>query len=324
MRMRTLLLAAGLAGAAAGAACLGPYQIIGQALDTTISLGDQPTWIQATPEKTTLIVFAAADGGFSAPFTLTTVARDQSSEILTGSYFFNGNEVTLSATQKYVWQQQYNLPVTQRTGTQRFDIDAGVTYGYARDGGVLTLTGDPPLGSFAYFPEALAGLKATTEPEAECVLRVFQLTVISSETRILGFNGPGIIQYTTPATFNGTLSGTLTISVESLLSPNVTITYQNLADFSGWVVDGTQYTPTDLGGNGSTLRTVAFRMSADPGDGGAPATILSGQVDYNLLLVSGTPSGGTYTLTTDGGPTFPLSYQVATVMDVTACVMTPR
>ena len=323
MRIRTLLLAAGLVGAG-GLACLGPYQIIGQALDTTISLGDQPTWIQTTPEKTTLIVFAAADGGFTAPFTLTTVARDQSSMILTGTYFFNGNEVTLTANQKYVWQQQYSLPVTQRTGTQRFDIDAGATYGYVRDGGVLTLTGDPPLGSFAYFPEALAGLKATTEPEAECVLRVFQLSVISSETRILGFNGPAIIQYTTPATFNGTLSGTLNIGVDSLLSPNVTITYQNFADFSGFVLNGTQYTPTNLNGDGATIRAVDFRMTAAAADGGAPVTIISGQVGYDLVLSSGTPSGGTYNLSTDGGPTFPLSYQVATVMDVTPCVATPR
>jgi len=323
MRTRLLLLGAALV-VAATASCLGPYQIIGQALDTTISLGDQPTWIQATPEKTTLIVFAAADGGFSAPFTLTTVARDQSATILAGSYFFNGNEVTLTANEKYVWQQQYNLPVTQRTGCQRFDIDAGSTYGYVRDGGVITLTGDPPLGSFAYFPEALAGLQATTEPEAECVLRVFQLTVISSETRVVGFNGPSLIQYTTPATFNGTLSGSLNVSVESLLSPNVTISYTNFADFSGWVINGTQYTPTNLSGDGQTLQTIYFRMSAAPPDGGPSETIISGQVGYDLLLSGGTPSGGTYNLTLDGGPTFPLSYQVATVMDVTACVATPR
>jgi hypothetical protein len=288
MRTRSLLLGAGIL-AAASASCLGPYQIIGQALDTTISLGDQPTWIQATPEKTTLIVFAAADGGASAPFTLTTVARDQSATILAGSYFFNGNEVTLTANLKYVWQQQYNLPVTQRTGCQRFNIDAGATYGYVHDGGVITLTGDPPLGSFAYFPEALAGLQATTEPEAECVLRVFQLTVISSETRVIGFNGPSLIQYTTPATFNGTLSGTLDVSVD-----------------------------------GKTLQAIDFRMTAAPADGGPPVTIISGQVGYDLVLSGGTPSGGTYNLTVDGGPTFPLSYQVATVMDVTACVPTPR
>lgn len=49
------------------AACLGPYQIIGQELDPTVSLGNQPTWIQATPEQTTLIVFASADGGFRLP-----------------------------------------------------------------------------------------------------------------------------------------------------------------------------------------------------------------------------------------------------------------
>jgi hypothetical protein len=324
VRRRTLHVAAGLLALSAGAACLGPYAILGQALDQTISLGDQPTWIQATPEQTTLIVFAAADGGFSAPFTLTTIARDQSTVILAGSYHFDGNQVILNSTLRYVLRNQYNLPVTQRDGAQRFDIDAGSTYLYSRDGGILTLDGSPSLGSFAYFPDALVGLKATSQTEAECVMRVFELTILSSETRILGFNGPAIIQYTSPASFNGTLAGSVNINVESLLKPNTTLDYQSFIDFSGFRVDGIQYTITDLDGNGNTTNTVYFRMTIDPADGSGPQTLIAGQVGYDLGLVSGTPSSGTYTLTVDAGQSFPMSYDVINTMDVTPCVSTPH
>jgi hypothetical protein len=310
-----------------GASCLGPYQIIGQELDPTVSLGDQPTWIQVTPEQTTLLVFAAPDGGTSAPFTLTTIARDQSAVILTGTYFATATTVTLDSTLRYVLANEYNLKVTDRDGAQRFDVDGGATYTTDLDGGILTLTGSPSLGSFLSFQTALANLQATTQDEADCVLRVFQLSVISSETRILGFNGPAIIQYTNPATFNGVLSGDISISVQSLFKPNTTLTYQNFSDFSGFVLDGTQYSQTDLSGDGFISNTVAFQMKRDPGDGGSE-TVISAQVGYgstdgsppSILLNAGTPSGGSYQLSVDGGTSFLVGFDVLNTIDVTACV----
>ena len=320
-----------LLAAAAGVACLGPYQIIGQELSPTISLGDQPTWIQATPEQTTLLVFAVADGGLSAPFTLTTIARNQAAVIYTGSYFASPTEVTLNSNLKYVLANQYDIPVTQRTGSQRFDIDAGATYTRVIDGGILTLTGNPPLGSFVAFPAALANLKATNQAEADCLMRVFQLTAISSEARILGFNGAAIIQYTNPATFSGVLTGSVHIDVESLLKPNTTLVYSNYSDFAGFLIDGSQYSQTNLSGDGHMSSVMAFRMTTDPGDGGPPVTVIAGDVGYgnaagtppSLILVAGTPSGGGYALTVDGGATFLVGYDVVNTMDVTPCVTTP-
>ncbi len=314
------------------AACLGPYQIIGQELDKTISLGDQPTWIQATPLQTTLLVFATPDGGVSAPFTLTTIARDQSTVIYAGDYIATATQVTLNSKLKYVLKNQNNLPVTSRDGAQRFDVDAGATYSSTLDGGILTLTGSPSLGSFVAFPQALAHLKATTQAEADCLLRVYDLTAISSETRILGFNGPAIIQYTTEAGFNGVLSGDVNISVESLFNPNVTLNYQNFSDFSGFVMDGTQFTKTDLSGNGYVSNTIAFSMTLPSSDGGVPQPVISGVVGYGnadgsqptVLITTGTPTGGSYTLSIDGGASFLVAYDVLFTMDVTACVLTPQ
>ncbi len=317
---------------AVGAACLGPYQIIGQELDPTVSLGNQPTWIQATPEQTTLLVFAAPDGGTTAPFTLTTIARNQAAVILTGTYYATATQVFLSSTLRYVLDNEYNLPVTSRDGALRFDIDAGATYTTSLDGGILTLTGTPSLGSFASFPVALANLQATNQDEADCLLRVFQLTVISSEARILGFNGPAIIQYTNPATFNGVLSGVVNIGVQSLFKPNTTLTYQQFSDFAGFVLDGSQYSQTDLSGDGYISSTVAFGMTRDPNDGGPLESVIEGQVGYgnadgsppSILLVAGTPSGGSYQLSIDGGASFLVGFDVLNTIDVTACVSTPQ
>jgi hypothetical protein len=331
MRHASPILVAALLAAAAGVACLGPYQIIGQELSPTISLGEQPTWIQATPELTTLLVFAVADGGITAPFTLTTIARNQSTVIYTGTYFATPTEVTLNSTLKYVLNNQNDIPVTQRTGSQRFDVDAGATYARVIDGGILTLTGSPSLGSFVAFPTALAGLRATNQAEAECLMLVYELSVLSSETRILGFNGASIIQYTNPATFSGVLTGSVNINVESLLNPNVNIVYSNYSDFSGFFLDGNQYTVTNLSGDGHVSSVVDFRMMASPPDGGAPETVISGSVGYgnpagsppSILIAEGTPSGGSYLLSVDGGASFLLSYTVLNDIDVTGCVVTP-
>ena len=330
MKQLRILLALALVGFAVG--CLGPYQIIGQELDPTVSLGDQPTWIQATPEGTTLLVFATPDGGLTAPFTLTTIARDQSTIIYTGTYAATATQVTLNSTLKYVLQNQNNLPVTSRDGAQRYNVDAGATYTSTLDGGILTLTGTPALGSFVSFPQALAHLKATNQAEAECLLRVYDLTAISSESRILGFNGPAIIQYTTEAGFNGVLSGDVNISVESLFNPNVTLNYQNFSDFSGFVLNGIQYTNTDLSGNGHLSNTIGFSMTSPSTDGGAPVQVISGTVGYGnadgspptVLISTGTPSAGDYTLSIDGGASFLIAYDVLFTMDVTACVSTPQ
>jgi hypothetical protein len=329
MKRVPLVVATGLA---LSAACLGPYQIIGQELDPTISLGDQPTWIQATPSQTTLIVFAAADGGITAPFTLTTIAKDQTAVILTGTYSATATQIFMQSTLKYVLTNEYSIPVTSRDGAQRFDVDAGATYTTSLDGGVLTLTGTPALGSFISFGAALANLQATNQAEADCLMRVFQLTAISSETRILGFNGPAIIQYTNPATFNGVLTGTVNIGVQSLFSPNTTLDYQQFSDFSGFVLDGSQYSQTDLSGNGYISSAVGFQMTNTPTDGGAPVSVIAGNVVYgnsdgsppSILLVSGTPSGGSYQLSVDGGASFLVGFDVVNSMDITSCVSTPQ
>jgi hypothetical protein len=314
------------------AACLGPYQIIGQELDPTVSLGNQPTWIQATPEQTTLIVFASADGGVSAPFTLTTIARNQSVVILAGTYSATASSITMQSSLKYVLNNQYNLPVTSRDGAMRYDVDAGATYGTSLDGGILTLTGTPPLGSFASFTTALANLQATNQDQADCLMRVYQLTALSSETRILGFNGPAIIQYTNPATFNGILAGSVTISVDSLFNPDTTLAYQQYSDFTGFVLDGSQGTQTDLSGNGYLFNAINFQMSSPPPDGGPPQTVISGSVLYGnpdgspptIGIIAGTPSSGGYQVSVDGGATFLVGYDVVNTMDVTACVSTPQ
>jgi len=319
-------------GLALGAACLGPYQIIGQELDPTVSLGNQPTWIQATPSQTTLIVFAASDGGVTAPFTLTTIARDQSAVILTGTYSATATQITLQSALKYVLTNEYSISVVKRDGAQRFAVDAGASYTTSLDGGVLTLTGTPPLGSFVTFGSALANLQATNQAQADCLLRVFQVSVISSETRILGFNGPAIIQYTNPATFNGVLTGSVNIGVQSLFTPNTTLLYTQFSDFTGFVMDGSQYSQTDTSGNGYISSAVRFQMTNTPTDGGPPDTIIAANVVYgnadgsppSVRLLAGTPSGGSYQLSVDGGASFLVGFDVLNTIDITACVSTPQ
>lgn len=252
--------------------------------------------------------------------------------ILAGTYSATSTSITMQSSLKYVLENQNNIPVTSRDGAMRFNVDAGATYGTTLDGGILTLTGTPPLGSFVPFTSALANLQATNQDQADCLMRVYDLTALSSQARILGFNGPAIIQYTTPATFNGVLQGSVGVSVESLFKPNTTLDYQQYSDFSGFILDGSQGTQTDLSGNGYLFNAINFQMSSPPADGGPVQTIISGSVLYGLAdgspptitIAAGTPASGDYQVSVDGGQTFLVSYDVINTMDVTACVSTPQ
>ena len=117
---------------------------------------------------------------------------------------------------------------------------------------------------------ALSRLGTAGATAAACFFQAFNVTVVSSQVRILGFNSAAIVQYTSPATFAGEASGNLVISLTNLLSPLTDVTYGSFSDFPEMVVDGTQMTKVNLSGNGFMYGTLDFTFLPVDADGVLP------------------------------------------------------
>ncbi|MBS2022374.1 MAG: hypothetical protein JST92_08190, partial [Deltaproteobacteria bacterium] len=147
---------------------------------------------------------------------------------------------------------------------------------------------------------------------AECSLRFAQLAILLSQARVPGFGGPSSIQYTTPATFKGTLEGTLVVNVDGLFNPRTTLTYTNFTDYGGFTLDRTIITQTDSGGNGTLFSAVAPTYTkagaAQPLWAG---TITFGQEDGSgdtLTLAGGVVTGGKYHVDDSSGGHYVFPY----------------
>ena len=126
----------------------------------------------------------------------------------------------------------------------------------------------------------------------------------TSQVRIPGFGGSSILQYSTPATFVGELSGTVRIGVSSILSPLTEIDDAGYADLAGAGVAGLQSTKVNISGNGYMYGTLDFVFR--PVDPLAPVTGtvsygVSGGGEDSIQLTAGLVTGGGYQVAVDGG-----------------------
>jgi hypothetical protein len=184
-------------------------------------------------------------------------------------------------------------------------VDEPLALVASRSGAQLTLTGDAPLaGSYLALEVALARVGVSTARDAACAFHVANLAVVSSEVRILGFGGPGMTQYSTPATFVGVVSGSVRVEEHGLFTSTTNITYSGFSDFPGVVIDGTQNTVADASGNGHMWGDVQLALAP-----AAPAPAVTGTIGYgvqagggnSIVISGGVAGGGHYEVTLGGG-----------------------
>jgi hypothetical protein len=283
------------------------------------------TWLRSTPEGTEIVLLGRPDptdvvlAERPACYGHGFVAHDSSTTFEFGSYTLDeeGKGVALHSVE-YVFAYQIDRSVLSRDGSIRTDLGNAIQeiLSISKDGDdvILSLDGAPMrMRSVGALVEAL---DVTTQEGADNVFRLYNLPLFTSQARLLGFGSGSMTQYVdTTAEFRGAVRNRFTVSVESFLDPNTHISYYQLEDLSGIVIDGLQHTYVDTGGDGHMGGTLSFLMSDARSSTGAE---IRGRLDYSTLEIdNGVAAGGTYTLTIDGvGDPYIISYKLAADIDL--------
>lgn len=283
------------------------------------------TWLRSTEDGTEIVLLGRADPtaevepGRDACFGHGFVAHDGSTLFDFGSYTLDDEGKGTAVHQlEYELTYQPELSILDRDGAFRTDLAAPVArrIQITRDGSGILLTLDDATHHMTSLGEVVEAVDVTTQAGAEDVFRLFNLPLLTSQARLLGFGSAGMTQYVgLTAEFGGTVRSRFTVSVASLLNPDTTISYFQFEDLTGVVIDGIQLTDVDTSGNGSMSGILSFVMR---GTGGATDAVIRGGLDYDGLQIGdGFAAGGGYTLTIDGVATpYALSYQLATDVDL--------
>jgi hypothetical protein len=301
----------------------GPYTQLAQKLDVTNRIvGD--TWIAvAGSDRSELRVLLVGkpDGNGVAPFSFTSMSGLPAATTLQGTWTEVGSDVTVRVAHTYIMPDERSTSPLNRIGSHRDDTPRTIQVTVTRAAGQLAVAGDPGLaGTYVGLAVALGRLGTTTERDAACAYQVVSLGVKSSEARILGFGGAGMLQYQNAETFVGTVGGSVRVSLSGYLHNTTRIEYASFEDLGGVVVSGPQITDANTAGNGHMSGVVTFAFtpaSPDP----VAASRITGTIDYGgagnpsdaVQISGGNPAGGFYVTAIDGGGTAKVTAVAVTV-----------
>jgi hypothetical protein len=327
---------AATACALAVAAC-GPYADVGQKLDVTTPITGGDTWIAAEGTEIRVLVIGKVVGEASAEASFTSMQMPISAGVSAFALQGKWSEDPGAGTATFRTERRYTLPdersasLLARRGVWREDVRGTLQLTATVENGRLVLAGDPSIaGTYVPFRAALARLGTTTARDAACAFEVANVGIRSSEVRIIGFGGPGMTQYQTPATYVGIVGGTLRVAEEGFLNSTTTITYAAFEDLGGARVDGPQMTRADSSGDGHMSGTLTISLEPLPPGGAAGAPVI-GTIDYGgggvsgdaVQISDGTASGGFYVVSLQGGGSAKVSPVAAPSPSVAECLALP-
>jgi hypothetical protein len=302
---------AGALAVVAGLGACGPYAQLAQKLDVTAQIAGD-TWIAAAGpgrSATRILLVARPDADGNAPFAFSELPSGAKVDTTTiqGTWTEVGSagDVTLHVAHSYV------LP-GDNSGARRDDSSRTIRITATRVGSQLVLTGDPALaGTYVGLAEALRKLGAPAQVSAACAFLIPNLAVMTADIRIIGFGGNSMYQYQRPATFVGTIAGSVRVGVDISLTGNnahTTIGFSGFQDFGGVTLDGTQVTDTSLAANGHMSGVLRFALTPAAPDPTGVSTPIQGSIDYGsaqpgnaIQINNGYPTGGSYLMSVDGG-----------------------
>lgn len=280
------------------------------------------TWLRSTADGTEIILLGRPDPtstvAFDSPacYGRAFVAHDGSTLLESGSYSLDGEgRGEASRGLEYTFANQADRPILSRDGAVRRDLATPIsaTLEIRRDGDQLVITLDGEVRRMTALGDVIDRVDVTTQVGADDAFRLFNLPLFTSQARLLGFGSGAMTQYAgSTAEFIAIIRNLFTVNVQSLLNPNTDITYRQFEELTGIVIDGLQRTDVNTSGNGSMSGVLSFVMRGT-------TDVLRGSLDYEGLGIdNGVAASGTYTLTLDGGGPHPISYQLATDVDLQA------
>ena len=283
------------------------------------------TWLRSTDEGTEIVLLgrhdptAVVDVDHPACWGHGFIAHDSSTTFEFGSYTLAASGTgTAAHALEYRFDYQPDRSILSRDGSVRTDLATPrvQTLTIAADGAQILLGLDGEERRMTSLAALVESLDVETQAGAEDVFRVFNLPMFTSQARLLGFGSGSMTQYVNAAAeFVGTIRNEFTVEVASWLDPDALITYHQLEDLTGIVIDGPQSSLVDTSGNGHMSGVLSFIMR---GTGGPTDVVVRGSLDYQeLQLADGVAAGGTYTLRIDGvGDPYVLSYELASNVDL--------
>jgi hypothetical protein len=280
------------------------------------------TWLRSTDEGVEVLLFGRPDPtgevAFDAPacYGRAFIAADGSTTLESGSYSLDSTGAgSASRGLEYRFMNQADRPILKRDGAVRHDLTTPIVaeLDVRRDGDQLVVSLDGEPRRMTALGDVIDRVDVATQAGNDDAFRLFNLPLLTSQARLLGFGSGAMTQYAgSTAEFIAIIRNDFTVNVKSLLDPNTDITYHQFEELTGIVIDGLQRTDVNTSGEGSMSGVLSFVMRGTD-------RVLRGSLDYEGLGIdNGVAASGTYTMRLVGGEPHLISFQLATDVDLQA------
>jgi len=232
----------------------------------------------------------------------------------------------------FMFKPSPQLDILQRLGSVRVPLSTARTrqLSLRMEGDELVITEGGVEARYVNFNRLAAAILLDTGIDLDERSRVagnfFNLSMLSTQSRLLGFGGAGMTQYLggNDSTFACNTSGEFNVGAGGQLIQNnivTTIDFRACEDFTGMVLDGPQITKVTASGNGGMENPVDFSFQLDPTDA---TQVYAGALDFTGVdVVQGFGNGGTATVVHPDGTSVPVPTTAVTVVDLAAYLAAP-
>jgi hypothetical protein len=297
---------------------IGGFQDLAEMIDPNSAIGTNSySYLRASTDLdgndvTTAITYSAPDGGGNGEFVLTVVVDDETvvdafkTQVYMVRTTYNLAGGIITHTPYFAYRNTYKSGLgnaTQSDEPDEFDTIVPETYLNLLSGpipfddtsipGTLSYGGNDYT-SFATLHDNVMN-ESTAEERAKQFMHMYEFTIITSQTKIEGFGGMGMIQYLgRTVSFNGIRTGTFELTSEGTLSNTSDFNYKSYSDYQGLTMQGLQRSSTGTSGDGNMSGTVTFTLQGS-------SQTWTGSVNYDTIVIEDTlPVSGNYIIKFDG------------------------
>ena len=297
---------------------IGGFQDLAEMIDPNSAIGvNSYSYMLATTDTdvndvTISITYSEPDGSGNGEFVLTVVVDDADDAdsanwqthvyMVRTTYNLAGN--TMTHTPYFAYHNTYSAGLgnaTQSDEPAEFSTIVPDTYLNLASGSVSfddtsvpgtlaygELGNEDQYTSFATLHDNIMS-EATDEERAKQFMHMYEHTIITSQTKIEGFGGMGMLQYLgRTVAFNGIRAGTFELTSEGTFSNTSDFDYKSYTDYQGLTIQGLQQSSSGTSGDGTMSGTVTFTLE------GSTQT-WTGSVNYDAIGIEDTlPTTGYY------------------------------
>ena len=312
-RLVCILLPLGI-GALIFVSCdIGGFQDLAEMIDPTTPIGENSySYMRTTTDGdgnnvTELITYNEPDGDGNGELAFISIVDDIAGAKVTVSlaratYNLSGTNITLAPYFAYYNEYSAGLGnAKQSDDPSDFEQVVSTTFldditgAHTFDDSVSdTLTyDDNNYTSIAALYDNIMG--KAKDVRAKQFMQMYELTIITSQTKIEGFGGMGMIQYLgRTVALNGIRVGTYNLTSEGTFNNTTDFDFKNYSDYQGLTLNGLQRSQSDRHGDGNMSGTVDFTLVGS-------SETWTGSVNYDAIVLENTlPTKGYYKIIFDG------------------------